>query len=106
MAHLAAFLNSPNYDDPAVRKTLDDFFNRRDDLPETVRWRMAEEEIDTFVRIWVGSDQHFSTASLRMKSVNQERRIYFVIWQLPCPGPNPAVLMRRGDKEIQVPTPQ
>ncbi len=59
-AQLTAFLDSPGYDEQAVRPQIAAFFNRRAEIPETVRLRMTEEALDTYARVLVGGDQKFA----------------------------------------------
>lgn len=59
-AQLTAFLDSPGFDEQAVRPQIAAFFNRRTEIPETVRLRMTEEALDTHARVLVGGDQKFA----------------------------------------------
>ena len=59
-AQLTAFLDSPGFDEQAVRPQIAAFFNRRTEIPETVRSRMIEETLDTYARVLVGGDQKFT----------------------------------------------
>jgi hypothetical protein len=59
-AQLTAFLDSPGYDEQAVRPQIAAFFNRRSEIPEVVRGRMIEEALDTYARVLVGGDRRFA----------------------------------------------
>jgi hypothetical protein len=57
---LTAFLDSPGYDEQAMRQRIAAFFNRRSEIPEAVRQRMIEEAIDTHARVLVDGDRKFA----------------------------------------------
>ena len=59
-AQLTAFLDSPGYDEQAVRPQIAAFFDRRTEIPEPVRQRMIEEALDTYARVLVGGDRRFT----------------------------------------------
>jgi len=59
-AQLTAFLDSPGYDEQAMRLRIAAFFNRRSEIPEPVRQRMIEEALDTHARVLVGGDHKFA----------------------------------------------
>lgn len=61
-AYLTAFIDSPGFDEAAVRSRIGGYFDHNPDLPSEVRQRMTEEALDTYARIVVNGDAGFAKA--------------------------------------------
>ena len=59
-AQLTAFIDSPGYDEVAVTERIASYFERNKSIPAEIRHRMAEDALDTFVRIVVDGDKTFA----------------------------------------------
>jgi len=58
-AYLTALIDSPGFDEPSVRRRIQQYFDRNKNLPAPLRRRMTENALDTFARIVVNGDKTF-----------------------------------------------
>jgi len=59
-AYLTVFLDSPGYDETAVKQRLEGYFRRNPNLPEDLRRALTAQAMQTFVEIPVQGDRAFT----------------------------------------------
>jgi len=57
-AHLAAFIDSPGYDEAEVMARITAYFERNKNVPARVRHRTVQDAVDAFARIVVDGDKN------------------------------------------------